>query len=323
MMYMKSPINLSNHNKKGILLINLGTPDSPSVLSVGRYLRTFLMDKRVIELPYIFRWALVHGLIIPFRTPSSAKLYKKIWCSKGSPLLINSQEFAESLNSYLGDEYEVSLGMRYGEPSISNACRALLNKECNEIVVVPLFPQYSSAATGSALEEVYRFFAKEEEIPQVTLINEFYQARFYIRSLAKHIYHYIQSLEFDCLLMSYHGLPKKFQTYRQQCALTSKLIAQTLGLSEKQYAYSFQSRLGRLEWLKPYTDEILKDLRDKGVKNLVVACPSFVADCLETLEEINIGIREEWMALGGENFYYIPCMNSNPDWIKAFANFVN
>lgn len=310
------------NNKRGFLLLNLGTPDRPDLLSVCRYLRTFLMDRRVVDLPYFIRWPLVHGFILPFRSPKTTKLYQKIWQPEGSPLLVNTVALKNALAKRLETRCEVEFGMRYGNPSISAACQKLLNKGCEFITVLPLFPQYSSAATGSALAEVFKFFNQVENIPALQVIHQFYDEEFYINALSKHISECLQNIELEFLLFSYHGLPAKFQDYKLQCEKTSDLIAQQLNFSTSQYGTSFQSRLGRIEWIKPYTDEFLNILIEKGIKNLTVTCPSFVSDCLETLEEINIGIRERWMALGGKSFCYIPCLNVYPGWIKGISSVI-
>ncbi|MFO1257307.1 MAG: ferrochelatase [Gammaproteobacteria bacterium] len=306
--------------KQGLLLLNLGTPDGPDLLSVCRYLRTFLMDKRVVELPYFIRWPLVHGIILPFRSPNTTKLYQKVWQSKGSPLLVNTKALKDALVRQLDGRCEVEFGMRYGNPSIPAACQNLLDQGCEGITILPLFPQYSSAATGSALAEVFKFFKQVENIPSLRVINQFYDQNFYINALSEHISDCLEGQTPEFLLFSYHGLPAKFRNYQKQCEKTSDLIAQQLNLNPMQYGTSFQSRLGRIEWIRPYTDEYLSVLVEKGVKNLTITCPSFVSDCLETLEEINIGIRERWVELGGHSFEYLPCLNANPRWVEAILS---
>lgn len=310
------------NNKRGLLLLNLGTPDRPDLLSVCRYLRTFLMDRRVVDLPYFIRWPLVHGFILPFRSPKTTKLYQKIWQPEGSPLLVNTEALKDALAKRLEAQREVEFGMRYGNPSIPEACQKLLDKGCESITVLPLFPQYSSAATGSALAEVFKFFNQVENIPALQVIHQFYDEEFYIDALSAHIFEFLENQNTEFLLFSYHGLPAKFQAYKKQCEKTSDLLAQKLNLNVLQYGTSFQSRLGRIEWIKPYTDEFLNALIEKGIKNLTITCPSFVSDCLETLEEINIGIRERWMTLGGKAFYYIPCLNVHPGWIDHISSVI-
>lgn len=321
--------------EKGVLLINLGTPDSAEVSDVKRYLREFLTDKRVISLPAPLRYLLVYGLILPFRAKKSAHAYQSIWTNEGSPLRHISEQFSSLLQTQLGPSFKVALGMRYGKPSISEALAKL--KHCSSIVVLPLYPQYSSAATGSSLEEVMRLVKSWDVIPSLNVIANFYQHPTYIQAQAQLIKaHYNTE---DHLLFSYHGLPeqqiiqsgcesvcvnacpldplKNPGCYKAQCEKTSFLLAKTLNLEPSQYSTSFQSRLGKTPWIKPYTDKWLITLREKGVKNLAIACPSFVTDCLETLEEIGMQARCDWQTLGGERFTLIPCLNTDALWVKA------
>ena len=324
---------------KGVLLINLGTPDTPDPKSVYRYLTEFLNDTRVIDLPAPLRWILTNLIIIPFRYKKTAKAYQKIWTESGSPLLDNSNKLSQALAAQLGNEYKVALGMRYGKPNIKSALEKL--KSCEEIIIIPLFPQYSSAATGSAIDKTLNLIAKQWNIPAISTIRDFYNHPGFITAYSDIIkinlkpdYH---------LLLSYHGLPERHITksdcqaqcdhqdkcpaitannsycYRAQCYQTSELIAKQLSLTPEQYTVAFQSRLGRTPWIKPYTDLILPELRKKGIKNLAIVCPSFVADCLETLEEVNIRTRAQWMSLGGNEFIFIPCLNDSPIWIKQLA----
>lgn len=326
--------------EKGVLLINLGTPLSAEIDDVKRYLREFLTDKRVINLPTPLRYLLVYGAILPFRAKKSALAYQSIWTEFGSPLLYLSQDLAQQLQTQLGAQYKVALGMRYSKPSIACALEQL--KDCTSITVLPLYPQYSSAATGSALEEVMRLVMQKEVIPSLNILSEFYQHPAYIKAQAQLIKTHLKP-DYH-LLFSYHGITEKqihlsgCQTvcstscpidslknpncYKAQCEYTSFLLAQALGLEPHQYSTSFQSRLGKTPWIKPYTDEHVAELITKGVKNLVVVCPSFVTDCLETLEEIGIRANKRWKSLGGENFELIPCMNSSPLWIQAIVELI-
>ncbi|HAT7004965.1 TPA: ferrochelatase [Legionella pneumophila subsp. pneumophila] len=327
--------------RRGLLLLNLGTPDNADIRAVKLYLREFLTDKRVIDLPTIPRYILVYCLILPFRSPKSAQAYQSIWTEKGSPLLYHSQNLVTKLQSALKDEYKIALGMRYGTPSITTALAEL--KDCHSLTILPLFPQYSSAATGSAIEKTLSYLANQEIIPSIKIIRDFYQRPEYIRAQAKIMKPYIKD-NFH-VLFSYHGIPERHihksgcdtlcpQTctpiydknqacYRAQCYQTSLLLAKELQLGTHQYTTAFQSRLGKTPWIKPYTDEIFAELISKGIKNIVVSCPSFVADCLETLEEIGIRAKEQWEKLGGEQFILTPCMNDHPEWIKAIQSIVN
>jgi ferrochelatase len=327
--------------KKGLLLINLGTPASPHVKAVRRYLAEFLSDKRVIDLPALLRYSLVYGTILPFRPKQTAKAYQAIWTEKGSPLLENSRSLEKKLQARLGDLWQVSLGMRYGEPSLKDGLNQL--KNCKDLTILPLYPQYSSAATGSSLEKVLSLIATQNTHPSLTLIRDFYQDPGFIAAQAALIQP--QLAEHDYLLLSYHGLPERHliksgcpkicarecgpinertQTcYRAQCYATTSALAKTLALSEGRYGMAFQSRLGKTPWIKPYTDEVLPELINKGIKRLAIACPSFVADCLETLEEIGIRAKELWHQLGGEQLTLIPCVNDTDLWIEGLITLIN
>lgn len=327
--------------RKGVLLLNLGTPDDCHPKAVKRYLKEFLNDPRVIDLPYLFRKLLVNAVILPFRYKKSAAAYQKIWGESGSPLLANSLKLKAALSDYLGQDYQVELGMRYGNPSIESACTQL--KDIHSLNVIPLFPQYSSAATGSALEKLFEQVSKRWNVPEMKVANNFYNDAGFIHACAEEIKKNIQDKNMDLLLFSYHGLPERHinksdcraacdrlhtcstvnadnrYCYRAQCYATSELIAKELGLDSSQYTVSFQSRLGRTPWIKPYTDLLLPELIQKNVKNIAIFSPSFVADCLETLEEIDIRTRVQWQSLGGGDFIFIPCLNDSTLWIKALA----
>jgi ferrochelatase len=325
--------------KSGLLLINLGTPDNTNLSSIKRYLGEFLTDRRVIDIPWIARYILVYGIIIPFRAKKSAHAYKAIWSDEGSPLMKHSLDLTAQVQQELSDSHKVVLGMRYGSPSVEMALEEL--KECDTITILPLYPQYSSAATGSALEDVLNKISAMEVIPSLKIISDFYQHPAYINAQATLIKEHLKS-DYH-LLFSYHGIPerqilksgcqtvcanacpkdKKNPCYRAQCYQTSRFLAQALNLKPEQYSTSFQSRLGKTPWIKPYTDELIVQLAEQGIKNLAVACPSFVSDCLETLEEIGIRAQEQWLELGGEQFTLIPAMNNDERWGKALAQIVN
>ncbi len=326
--------------KKGLLLINLGTPDSTNRRDIKRYLREFLTDKRVIDLPVMVRYLLVYGLIVPFRSKNTAHAYQSIWTSRGSPLMAYSRDLVTSTQQSLREQYQVALGMRYGTPSIEQALDEL--KICDEITILPLYPQYSSAATGSSIEEVMRILSQREVIPSFHVIRDFYQHPAYIASQSE----VIQShLDKEChLLFSYHGIPERHiikagcdtvcskdchsvslknkACYRAQCFETSRLLAKKLKLDAHQYTTAFQSRLGKTPWIKPYTDEVLSELIERGTQYLAVACPSFTVDCLETLEEIGMRLKERWIDLGGKKFTLIPCLNTHKSWVEGIAQLV-
>lgn len=330
-------------HRVGVLLINLGTPETASLSGVRSYLRTFLGDKRVINLPFFLRFLLVNGLIVPFRAKRSLKAYKKVWNSDGSPLRTHSVELANKLQEKLAGNAKVVLGMRYGTPSLLDALESL--KHCEKLVLLPLYPQYASSTTGSSIEYSINHLKKRTTIPSFTVIREFYQHPSFIKTFASRIQKALTNNRKAHLLLSYHGLPEKQVIdsgckticqgacsnnalkivpgcYRGQCFKTSELIVKALSLSQDSATTSFQSRLGRLPWIKPYTDNTLENLRKKEIEDIVVACPSFSADCLETLEEIAIEGKKLWLSLGGKTFSFVPSLNSDEDWVDTLATLV-
>lgn len=322
--------------KTGLLLINLGTPDNCDTKSVRRYLREFLNDPYVIDLPWFIRQILLNLVILPTRPKQSAHAYQSIWTKQGSPLLIHSQNLADKVQQQIGDNIQVTLGMRYGKPSIESALSQL--KECDKIIVLPLFPQFSQAATTSALVKTREVAQKHGIAQKLVEIQDFYQQEDFISAQAEIIKPYLNNQD-DFILFSYHGLPERHlnklgcQTicqgvcrvhdntptncYRRQSFQTSRLLAKELQLDKSQYITAFQSRLGKTPWIQPYTDKVIEQLAQKGIKNLIIACPSFVADCLETLEEIGIQAKAQWHALGGQDFKLVPCLNDDDNWVKA------
>ena len=334
--------------KRAVLLINLGSPDAPTTPAVRRYLREFLLDPRVIDIPALARALLVYLLILPFRSSRSAEAYRKIWQVGGSPLVIAGRELQVKLQKQLGDSYEVSLGMRYGEPSLARVVRKLGQRSWEEIIVVPLFPQYASASTGSAMEVVLQEMAKENMIPAMRVLPDYYADPGFIASFVSVAQRELATYPADFVLFSYHGLPERQIRrtdragthclasenccdriteanrfcYRAQCFATTRALVAGLKLSPDRYSTSFQSRLGRTPWIKPYTDEVLATLRQRGVKRLAIMCPAFVADCLETLEEIGMRAAEDWHKLGGEDLRLIPSLNSDDTWCETIARWV-
>lgn len=335
--------------KTGILLINTGSPNSPSVKDVRRYLKEFLSDPRVVDLPTIIRWLLLNFFILPTRPPKTAAAYQSIWKDPLSPapLLQNMQAMSTALQSKLGDTFHVQIGMRYGNPGISVALDTLA-KNCDPIHVLPMFPQYASASTGSAIEVVLSNLRNYQNIPGLHLIPSFFEHPRFIATWANIIQKALYDTEADHVLFSYHGLPERqiaksekrdsplctnsilcpsiqsnnYYCYRAQCFATTNAIVEHLNLKKDSYTTSFQSRLGGTPWIGPYTDVVLPELIKKGVKHLAVACPSFVADCLETLEEIGLRAKEQWLALGGKKFTLVPCLNSTPEWIDTLATII-
>jgi len=329
--------------KTGVLLVNLGTPEQPTLRSVRRYLRVFLADKRVVDLPLIIRYILLYAFILPFRPKQSLAAYQKIWMAEGSPLLVYSQRMQAQLARDLGSAYQVSLAMRYESPSMEEALDALSG--CARIIVMPLFPQYASATTGSIVEKLYTLLQKRAYIPSVHVLPEFYDDQGFIDAYAKRVETALANQVIDRLIFSFHGLPVRHITqsgcqvrcagetpcpamsqknapcYRAQCYASARAIADKLGLSEGDYQVAFQSRLGKTPWIEPYTDGLLPRLaKDPAVRDIAVVCPSFVADCLETLEEIGMALQEQWHELGGGACILVPCLNEDPAWIAYVAD---
>ena len=333
-------------SKTGVLLVNLGTPDAPSYGAVYRYLKQFLLDKRVIDIPWIFRQILVRGIIAPFRSNSSAKLYKKLWTEEGSPLMVYGVKLVEGVQELLGDEYVVELAMRYQNPSIESAVDKLLSQPISNVIVLPLFPHYASASTGSANEEVMRIFSKQQAIPELKFINSYYDYEPMIDVFVENSQKFDLS-SYDHVLFSYHGLPqrqlikadncnhclkvdkccetiseKNQFCYSAQCHATTYIMAEKLGLSKNQYSICFQSRLGNDPWVKPYTTDVLKERAAAGDKRLLVFCPAFVSDCLETTVEVLDEYQEEWEEMGGEHIDLVESLNDHPKWIEAVTELV-
>ena len=334
--------------RQGVLLVNLGSPDAPTPRAVRRYLREFLGDPRVLDIPALARWLLLNAVILPTRPRRSAAAYEKIWLPEGSPLVVHGIALRDGLRKELGDDWVVELGMRYGVPSIEGAIERLVAADVERIHVVPLFPQYASASTGSALDAVYSAAAERHNVPPLAVLPSFYGEPGFIRCLAAVARELPEEQLPDHLLISFHGLPerqvRKSDTsgehcfasaeccdaigpanrhcYRAHCTATSRALASALRLRPEHWTMSFQSRLGRTPWIRPYTDEVLPELFERGVRKLAVVCPSFVADCLETIEEIGIRGREQWRALGGEDLVLIPCLNAHPLWVTTLAGWI-
>lgn len=332
--------------KHGILLVNLGTPDSPSVKDVRKYLRQFLSDPRVIDLPLLPRLLLLYGVILPFRPFKTAKAYQTIWDkAKGSPLRYLSENFTQHLQHALGDRFVVKLAMRYGNPTIKEALLAMEN-QVSKLTIIPMYPQFAASTTSSVIDACFQHLGKQWNMPDVAVISQYCDKDWYINALASRTKPYLDEFKPCHTLMSFHGLPVRqlqkseanvcdrhtpcpkvsdsnYFCYRAQCYQTAASLADSLNLSDQDYSVSFQSRLGKIPWIEPYTDQILAQLRAKGVKRLSVVCPSFVTDCLETLEEIGIGIREQWLSLGGEAFQLVPALNDSDVWVRALAGAID
>lgn len=317
--------------KTGVLLVNVGTPNSPKTKDVRKYLKEFLNDPRVIDIPAFFRLMLLYLIILPFRSRKSAKLYKSIWLEQGSPLAVNSKALVDKVRHLLGPEYQVELAMAYQNPSLEHAVGNLVRAGVSRIVLFPLFPQYASATTGAVLEKASKIIHSNWNVPALTSVPAFYSHKGFIDCLSKIAKKHLESFKPDHILFSYHGLPQRqieksgdslaFR-YDLQCYETTKYLAAALNLKEQDYSVGFQSRLGRAKWTEPNINEVLPDLAKKGIKRLAVLCPSFVADCLETVEEIGIGARERWLSLGGDDFLLVPCLNANEDWARVVSGMV-
>ncbi|MFD2512734.1 ferrochelatase [Pontibacter locisalis] len=332
--------------KIGVLLVNLGTPDTPSTPDVRKYLREFLLDKRVIDIPAIARYALINGVIAPFRAPKSAKVYKELWTERGSPLLYHGRDLQEKLQAELGSGYHVAFGMRYQSPSIKSALEELREQSVDRIIVLPLFPQYASASTGSVQDKIMEIVKDWWIIPNINFISSFCDDPGFINAFAELGKQHMAQDDYDFVVFSYHGLPERHilkgsdhgycklgaccnsynkrnkYCYRAACFATSRLLAAELGLREDQYTVAFQSRLGRDPWLQPYTDIVLKDLPAKGIKKVLAYSPAFVADCLETTIEVGEEFKEMFLEAGGEKWQLVESLNSNPTWVEAVKNMV-
>jgi protoporphyrin/coproporphyrin ferrochelatase len=341
----------------GVIITNIGTPDSTAVGDVRRYLREFLSDPRVVDINPVGRWLLLNLIILPFRPAKSAHAYQSIWMQDsphgGSPLLHWTREFEKRLAADLGAGYVVETGMRYGNPSLASALDKLHKAGCERIAVLPLFPHYSPSSGGSALEGAYTLAAQMWNVPNLAAVPPFFDDAGFIEAFAAKGQPVIAEIEADYVLFSFHGVPERQieksdespagqrhclasadccatitmanrNCYRAQCYATARLIAGKLGLGPEggRWSVSFQSRLGRTPWIRPYTDEVLPELAKKGVKRVAVYCPAFVADCLETLEEIGIRAKEDFTAAGGDDLRLIPSLNDDAAWVSVAARLV-
>jgi ferrochelatase len=335
--------------KKGVLLVNLGSPDSFSKKDIKRYLDEFLMDKRVIDVPYWLRYLIVRGIILRTRPPKTSKAYQKIWWPEGSPLIVISEQLKQKVQSEV--QVPVELAMRYGNPSILSGLEALHAQGVDEILLIPLYPQYAMATTETI--EVLTEELLRQHFPQTRLIKfpAFFDRQEYIEALAAVVRPELEATTFDHLLFSYHGVPERHlykttptaahknieqekpcchpdsqegqRCYRTHCFETTRLLAEYMGLKENFYSLSFQSRLGYDKWLQPFTTDRLAELAQQGVKRLAILTPAFVADCVETLEEIEIEGGKTFKENGGEVFKVIPCLNDSPLWVKALSTWID
>ncbi len=313
----------------GILLINLGTPEAPTPSALRKYLKQFLWDPRVVELPRPLWWLILNAIILNTRPKKSAEKYAKIWTPEGSPLKVHTERQAKLLRGYLGQSGQgnilIEWAMRYGEPSVASALDRLKAQGCTKILVLPLYPQYSVSTTVSARDAVSAWGQRNPHAADISMIEGFHDNAHYISALAASINtHRMDYGRPEMLVMSFHGLPKisieRGDPYYGQCLESGRLLAAELGLEETDYVITFQSRFGPAEWLQPYTQATLETLARDGVKRVDVICPGFVSDCLETLEEIALECKAAFLAAGGTEFRYIPCLNERHEWIEALAD---
>lgn len=311
----------------GVLLVNLGTPDEPTPAALRRYLGEFLSDPRVIEIPALVWKPILHGVILRTRPKESAKKYASIWMPEGSPLRVWTDRQAKLLAGYLGErgmQLPVRYGMRYGNPSIAKGMEALLAAGASRVLVLPLYPQYCAATTASALDKLGDWIRTTRHVPEIRTVTSFADDEGYLAALAARIQaHWRTHGREGKLVMSFHGMPKRTadlgDPYQRECLLTGKLLARRLELRDDEWVLTFQSRFGKAEWLQPYTEPTLRDLARGGTKRVDVVCPGFVADCVETLEEIALEGKQAFLSSGGKEFNYIPCLNGDHAWIAALA----
>ncbi len=330
--------------KTAILLVNLGTPDSPSKKDVRSFISEFLNDARVIDIPFILRKLLVNLVIVPFRASKSAKLYKKLWTDNGSPILTYGNTVKNKLNSLLDDKHKVYIAMRYGNPNIKKVLKEIQEKHFDKLIILPLFPQYASSTTGSIIEKAMHIIQKWNYIPEIRIISEFYQHPKFIEAWVEKIKKY-NIAEYDHILFSYHGLPERhvakthqnkncgnfnckneinqdnYSCYRAQCYETTRLISRQLNINKKDYTVCFQSRFGK-KWLNPFTEDIVLKEAKKGSKKILVIPPAFVADCLETIVEIGIDYQELFAAQGGGKTQMVESLNDSDLWVEALTKIV-
>ncbi len=314
-------------NKTAVILTNLGTPAENTRAGVRHFLKQFLSDPRVVEIPRLPWWLILNLIILPFRSKTALHAYNQIWTEQGSPLLAISQRQQQALQKMLGDEVRVELMMRYGEPSFNQVVNRLLDEDFERLVILPLYPQNSATTTATSYDHLAEILKKRRDLPEVHFINQYHGDPDYILALSNSIQqHWQQQKRQRFLLMSFHGLPQRNielgDPYYDQCSGTANLLATIMGLGKDQWGMSFQSRFGKQQWIQPYTSEVLQRLAEGGLKEIDVVCPGFSVDCLETLEEIQLQNRDIFLQYGGEQYHYIPCLNDREDHIRMMANLV-
>ncbi|EGA69528.1 ferrochelatase [Vibrio sinaloensis DSM 21326] len=316
---------MQNKNKQGVLLVNLGTPDEATAPAVKKFLSQFLHDQRVVDMTRWLWCPILHGVILPIRSPKVAKLYQTVWMEDGSPLMVYSKRQAKKLQQ--ATDMPVELGMTYGAPSLQSGIEALISQGVEEVIVLPLYPQYSGTTTAAVSDGLAKAFKKIPVIPAYRFVRDYHEHPLYIKALAESVRRsWDKNGRGDYLLCSYHGIPKRYadngDIYPQHCERTTELLGKELGLSSEQIGMTYQSRFGREEWLQPYTDKTLEQLPSRGVKKLDIIAPAFSSDCLETLEEISEQCCEIFEEHGGESFTYIPCLNDDDQHIEMMVNLI-
>ncbi|ASI88791.1 ferrochelatase [Vibrio mediterranei] len=316
---------MSGSLKTGVLLVNLGTPDEPTAKGVKAFLQEFLHDHRVVDMNRWLWCPILHGVILPIRSPKVAKLYQSVWMEQGSPLMVYSRQQADKLSQAL--DMPVELGMSYGNPSLKDGLSRLLDQGVDKVVVLPLYPQYSGTTTAAAFDGIAKACKSISTLPSISLVRDYHDNARYIKALANSVRaHWEQHGRADYLLCSYHGIPKRYadngDVYPLHCEATTKLLGEELGLDSSQIGMSYQSIFGREEWLQPYTEQTLKQMPDKGIKSLDIITPAFSVDCLETLEEIAVEAKETFIEAGGESYRYISCLNDSQEHIDMMVELV-
>jgi ferrochelatase len=322
----------STPERIGVLVVNLGTPDSPSYLAVQRYLGEFLGDRRVIDTARPLWLPVLWGFILPFRPIRTTRNYRKVWMQGGSPLLVYSQrlttKIAALLDGALGDRVRVELAMTYGNPSIADMIQKLAEQNVKRLLVLPLYPQYCSSTTGSVFDAVSKVLKRWRWLPEIRFVNDYYAHPGYIEALVRQIEaQWASAGERTHLLLSYHGIPavyvKEGDPYQRQAETTTRLVVERLGLAAGEYSHCYQSRFGPVLWLQPYTEDTLKELAKRGVRKLTVISPAFAVDCLETIEEVAMEYREQFMELGGEYFGLVPCLNDDDEHARLLSEVIH
>lgn len=329
MNYLKEPeYTHGQEARTGILLVNLGTPEAPTAQALRPYLRQFLSDPRVVEIPRVIWWFILNGIILITRPRKSAEKYAAIWTTDGSPLKVHTEKQAKLLKGWLGEHVasplRVEYAMRYGKPSISDTLTRMKAEGCDRILMLPAYPQYAASSTATAHDVAFTWLQRARNQPALRTIRHYHDHPAYIHALAANIRDYWQVHgRPDVLVMSFHGVPRytldKGDPYHCECQKTGRLLAEALGLDAKQFRLTFQSRFGKAEWLQPYTDKTLAALGREGVGRVDIVAPGFTADCLETLEELAMEGRETFLTAGGKDFHYIPALNEHPQWIAALG----